>query len=92
MPELTLPDLMRRCWRCRSTPTCCSAAPTSAAASGTCSRPGPGSDRQRELIAQAIGPIWEANHVWLILAIVLIFTCFPPVFARLGIVLTSRSR
>ena len=43
---------------------------------------GPGATRQRELIAHAIGPIWEANHVWLILVIVLLFTCFPPVFAR----------
>ncbi len=48
---------------------------------------GPRKRRQREVIAHAIGPIWEANHVWLILAIVLTFTCFPPVFARLGIVL-----
>jgi cytochrome d ubiquinol oxidase subunit II len=48
---------------------------------------GPRRQRQREVIGQAIGPIWEANHVWLILAIVLSFTCFPPVFARLGIVL-----
>jgi cytochrome d ubiquinol oxidase subunit II len=43
--------------------------------------------RQREVISHALGPIWEANHVWLILAIVLTFTCFAPVFARLGIVL-----
>jgi cytochrome bd ubiquinol oxidase subunit II len=48
---------------------------------------GPRRERQRELISHAIGPIWEANHVWLILAIVLTFTCFPPVFAQLGIVL-----
>lgn len=48
---------------------------------------GPRRDRQRELIADAIGPIWEANHVWLIVAIVLVFTCFPPAFALLGIVL-----
>src|SRR5437773_1887710 len=45
---------------------------------------GPRRERQRELIAEAIGPGWEANHVWLILAIVLLFTCFPPAFARLG--------
>ena len=44
-------------------------------------------DRQREIIAHALGPIWEANHVWLILAIVLTFTCFPPVYALLGTVL-----
>jgi cytochrome d ubiquinol oxidase subunit II len=39
------------------------------------------------VIAHAIGPIWEANHVWLILAIVLTFSCFPSVYARLGTVL-----
>jgi cytochrome d ubiquinol oxidase subunit II len=44
-------------------------------------------DQQRALIAHAIGPVWEANHVWLILAVVLLFTCFPPAFARLAIVL-----
>jgi cytochrome d ubiquinol oxidase subunit II len=48
---------------------------------------GPRKNRQREVIAHAIGPIWEANHVWLIFAIVLTFTCFPPVAARLGWVL-----
>jgi cytochrome bd ubiquinol oxidase subunit II len=48
---------------------------------------GPRKRRQREVISHAIGPIWEANHVWLILAIVLTFTCFPAVYARLGTVL-----
>src|SRR5438093_4003738 len=48
---------------------------------------GPRRERHRELIAEAIGPVWEANHVWLILAIVLLFTCFAPAFARLGTLL-----
>jgi cytochrome bd ubiquinol oxidase subunit II len=48
---------------------------------------GPRRNRQREVITHALGPIWEANHVWLILAIVLTFTCFPAVYARLGTVL-----
>src|SRR5687768_5037492 len=48
---------------------------------------GPRRARQREVIAHAIGPIWEANHVWLILAVVLAFTCFSPVFARVMTVL-----
>ncbi|HEV8176795.1 MAG TPA: cytochrome d ubiquinol oxidase subunit II [Gemmatimonadales bacterium] len=48
---------------------------------------GPRRSRQREVIAHALGPIWEANHVWLIFAIVLSFTCFPAVAARLGTVL-----
>jgi cytochrome d ubiquinol oxidase subunit II len=43
--------------------------------------------QQRELIAHAIGPVWEANHVWLILVVVLLFTCFPTVFSRLAIAL-----
>jgi len=36
---------------------------------------------QRELIAKAISPVWEANHVWLILVIVILFTAFPLAFA-----------
>ncbi len=46
---------------------------------------GPRAREQRAVIAEAIGPVWEANHVWLILALVLIFTCFPAVFAQLGL-------
>lgn len=39
---------------------------------------------QRALIADAIGPVWEANHVWLILVIVILFTAFPPAFATIA--------
>lgn len=42
---------------------------------------GPRAEAQRELIAHAIGPVWEANHVWLIIVIVLLFTGFPLAFA-----------
>ena len=45
---------------------------------------GPRKQAQRELIAEAIGPIWEANHVWLILVVVLLFTAFPPAFAAIA--------
>jgi cytochrome bd ubiquinol oxidase subunit II len=48
---------------------------------------GPRRAKQRELIAHAIGPIWEANHVWLILVVVLLFTCFPLGFSALMTVL-----
>src|SRR5690242_1833254 len=44
---------------------------------------GPRASQQRELIADAIGPIWEANHVWLILVVVMMFTAFPPAFAAI---------
>ena len=45
---------------------------------------GPRADQQRRAVSVAIGPIWEANHVWLIFVIVLTFTIFPPVFAALS--------
>ena len=48
---------------------------------------GPRRERQRHLIAGAMGPVWEANHVWLILVVVLLFTCFPAAFSRLAILL-----
>ena len=40
-------------------------------------------DEQRNAITKAIGPIWEADHVWLILVIVILFTGFPRGFAAL---------
>ncbi|WP_328535182.1 cytochrome d ubiquinol oxidase subunit II [Streptomyces sp. NBC_00344] len=36
---------------------------------------------QRRLIEHSIGPVWEANHVWLIFVIVLLWAGFSPVFA-----------
>ena len=44
---------------------------------------GPRARRQRAAIEHEIGPIWEANHVWLILIIVVLFTAFPPAFATI---------
>lgn len=40
--------------------------------------------KQRELIAEAIGPVWEANHVWLILVLVILFTGFPTAFSTIA--------
>ena len=42
---------------------------------------GPRAERQRHAIVEAIAPIWEANHVWLILVIVLLFSGFPRAFS-----------
>ena len=44
---------------------------------------GPRAADQRNAIARAIAPIWEANHVWLILVVVLLFTGFPTAFAAM---------
>jgi cytochrome bd ubiquinol oxidase subunit II len=43
--------------------------------------------RQRHAIAEAIAPIWEANHVWLILVVVLLFSAFPRGFSAIMIAL-----
>ena len=48
---------------------------------------GPRREQQRELVSDAIGPIWEANHVWLIVVVVMLFVCFPPAFAAFGTIL-----
>ena len=48
---------------------------------------GPRREAQRELIASSIAPVWEANHVWLIVVVVMLFTAFPTVFATLSVVL-----
>jgi cytochrome bd ubiquinol oxidase subunit II len=46
---------------------------------------GPSAQRQRATIAREIGPVWEANHVWLIAAVVILFTGFPRAFAAASV-------
>lgn len=48
---------------------------------------GPRRSAQRDAIAHAMGPVWEANHVWLIFVIVIIFSAFPRAYAVLSIAL-----
>ena len=40
--------------------------------------------RPRALVDWAIGPVWEANHVWLIFVLVVLWTAFPTAFASIG--------
>jgi cytochrome d ubiquinol oxidase subunit II len=42
---------------------------------------------QRALISAAIGPVWEANHVWLIFVLTGLLSAFPTVFADLSVAL-----
>ncbi|UCF80701.1 MAG: cytochrome d ubiquinol oxidase subunit II [Acidobacteriota bacterium] len=41
------------------------------------------SERERAFMHQAMGPVWEANHVWLIFVLIGLFSAFPPAFAAL---------
>jgi len=43
-------------------------------------------DRARAQIERSIAPVWEANHVWLIFGLVVLWTAFPPAF---GAVMTT---
>lgn len=36
-----------------------------------------------DVISRAIAPVWEANHTWVILAVVILFNGFPPVFTSI---------
>lgn len=40
--------------------------------------------RARALIERAIGPVWEANHVWLIFVLVYLWTAFPEPFVSIA--------
>jgi cytochrome d ubiquinol oxidase subunit II len=44
---------------------------------------GPRAAQQRQAISRAMGPVWETNHVWLIVIVVTLFTAFPTAFADL---------
>lgn len=43
----------------------------------------------RTAIGTAIGPVWEANHVWLIFSITILFSAFPLAFSALGTALLA---
>ena len=44
-------------------------------------------ERARSVIEHAIGPVWEANHVWLIFSFVVLWTCFPEAYASITLTL-----
>jgi cytochrome bd ubiquinol oxidase subunit II len=43
--------------------------------------------RPRALVDHAIAPVWEANHVWLVFALVVLWTGFPEAFASITLTL-----
>ena len=44
---------------------------------------GPRKEAQRDALERAIGPVWETNHIWLILLVVTLFVVFPTAFAAI---------
>ncbi|MND99836.1 Cytochrome bd-I ubiquinol oxidase subunit 2 [compost metagenome] len=41
--------------------------------------------KTRKLTYKAIGPIWEANHMWLIITIVILFVAFPMIYSTISV-------
>jgi cytochrome d ubiquinol oxidase subunit II len=41
--------------------------------------------RTRQTMYHAIGPVWEANHMWLIIAIVILFVAFPAIYTTMSV-------
>src|SRR4051794_15512367 len=44
-------------------------------------------ERPRALVDHSIGPVWEANHVWLIFCLVVLWTAFAEAFASIMLTL-----
>jgi cytochrome d ubiquinol oxidase subunit II len=44
-------------------------------------------ERPRAVIDHSIGPVWEANHVWLIFSLVVLWSGFPEAFASITLTL-----
>jgi cytochrome d ubiquinol oxidase subunit II len=44
-------------------------------------------ERPREIVDHSIGPVWEANHVWLIFCFVVLWTGFPEAYASITLTL-----
>jgi len=41
--------------------------------------------KTRKISYEAIGPVWEANHMWLIIAIVILFVGFPAIYSTMSV-------
>lgn len=59
--------------------------PGSGSGSDSHSGPGASAEAHRQLISHAMAPVWEANHVWLVLAVTILFMAFPMVYAIVSI-------
>ena len=44
-------------------------------------------DQIEQAVYRAMAPVWEANHMWLILAVVILFNGFPGAYAEISVLL-----
>lgn len=41
-------------------------------------------ERIRKVTSEAMAPIWEANHMWLVICVVILFNAFPNIYSRVS--------
>jgi cytochrome d ubiquinol oxidase subunit II len=46
---------------------------------------GKNKEKVQELISISIAPIWEANHMWLIITVVILFNAFPAIYSLVSV-------
>ncbi len=46
---------------------------------------GSNKDKIKNLVSNAMGPIWEANHMWVIITVVILFMGFPTIYTQVSI-------
>jgi cytochrome d ubiquinol oxidase subunit II len=42
-------------------------------------------DKIKELVSNAMAPIWEANHMWVIISVVILFMGFPAIYTQISV-------
>ena len=46
---------------------------------------GDSKERTKNLVSESMAPIWEANHMWLVITVVILFNAFPAIYTRVSI-------
>ncbi len=46
---------------------------------------GEGKKHTKKLVSDSMAPIWEANHMWLIISVVILFNAFPEIYSQVSI-------
>ncbi|MFZ0452480.1 MAG: cytochrome d ubiquinol oxidase subunit II [Ignavibacteriaceae bacterium] len=46
---------------------------------------GESKERTKNLVSESMAPIWEANHMWLVITVVILFNAFPAIYTQVSI-------
>ena len=46
---------------------------------------GESKERTKSLVSESMAPIWEANHMWLVITVVILFNAFPAIYTQVSI-------